>query len=77
MEFVNDLQVVCRKLKDKTLTGFATIISAMGRESKLNQFAVNDLVTQTLIVQWFDYAVLFIGPATSSKHLTDLVLQVC
>lgn len=70
-------QVVCRKVKDKTLTGFTTIISAMGRESKSNQFSSSDLLTQTLVVQWFDYAVLFIDPAANSKHLIDLVFQVC
>lgn len=48
----------------------------MGRESINNTFASSDLITQCLIAQWFDYAVLFVGPAVNSKTLTDGVLQV-
>lgn len=49
----------------------------MGRESKTNAFGGNDLLTQCLIVQWFDYSVLFIEPAVESKTSTEIVLQVC
>lgn len=70
-------QVVCRKVKDQTLSGYTTIVSAMGRESKIDVFGNKDLLTQCLIVQWFDYSVLFIDPAIESKTSTDLVLQVC
>lgn len=70
------LQVISRKLKDNTLTGYTTIISAMGRESTLNEFAKCDLQTQCLIVQWFDYSVLYIDPAVNHKSLTELVLLV-
>lgn len=70
------LQVISRKLKDSTLTGYTTIISAMGRESTANEFAKCDLLTQCLIVQWFDYSVLYIDPAVAQKSLTELVLQV-
>lgn len=48
----------------------------MGRESDRNVFGGCDLVTQCLIVQWFDYAVLFIDPAIESKAFTELVLKV-
>lgn len=68
--------MVSRSLKNTTLAGYSTIISAMGRESKSNQFSKTDLVTQCLIVQWFDYAVLFVVPAVNSKSSTELVLQV-
>lgn len=71
------LQVISRKVKDKTLTGYTTIISAMGRESKVDIFANCDLLTRCLIVQWFDYTVLFIDPAVNSKASKELVLQVC
>lgn len=69
-------QVVFRSLKNKTLTGFSTIISAMGRESKSNTFSSSNLVTQCSIMQWFDYAVLFVIPAISSKSSIESVLQV-
>lgn len=69
-------QVICRKVKDQTLSGYTTIISAMGRESKTNGLNGKDLLTQCLIVQWFDYSVLFIDPAVESKASRDLVLQV-
>ncbi|XP_031620958.1 eukaryotic translation elongation factor 1 epsilon-1 [Contarinia nasturtii] len=72
---INNEKVICRKTKDQTLSGYTTIISAMGRESKINSFATSDLLTQCLIVQWFDYAVLFIDPAIESKASTELVLQ--
>lgn len=72
-----EFQVVCRKVKDQTLSGYTTIISAMGRESKSNGLNGKDLLTQCLIVQWFDYSVLFIDPAVESKASRDLVLQVC
>lgn len=49
----------------------------MGRESAVNEFAKSDLLTQCLIVQWFDYSVLYIDPAVNHKSLTELVLQVC
>lgn len=71
------LKVISRKLKDSTLTGYTTIISAMGRESTVNEFSKSDLLTQCLIVQWFDYSVLYIDPAVNHKSLTELVLQVC
>lgn len=64
-------------MKDKTLTGYTTIISAMARESSANEYTKNDLLTQCLIVQWFDYAVLFIDPAVKHKTYTDIVLLVC
>lgn len=64
-------------MKDKTLTGYTTIISAMARESTANEYAKNDLLTQCLIVQWLDYSVLFIDPAVKHKSYTDIVLQVC
>lgn len=73
----NEFQVICRKVKDQTLSGYTTIISAMGRESKNNGLNGKDLLTQCLIVQWFDYSVLFIDPAVESKASRDLVLQVC
>lgn len=78
MKLILDLfyQVVCRSVKNKTLTGYSTIVSAMGRESKFNQFGSSDSVTQTLVAQWFDYAVLFIAPAVNSKASTEIVLQV-
>lgn len=69
--------MISRKTKDETLTGYTTIISALARESKINDFAKSDLLTQCLIVQWFDYSVLFIDPAVDSKASTDLLLQVC
>lgn len=69
--------MICRKTKDQTLTGYTTIISALARESQNNSFATSDLLTQCLIVQWFDYSVLFIDPATNSKAATEIVLQVC
>lgn len=69
--------MISRKLKENTLTGYTTIISAMGRESTVNEFAKSDLLTQCLIVQWFDYSVLYIDPAVKHKSLTELVLQVC
>lgn len=70
-------QVISRKTKDQILTGYTTIISALGRESKINDFAKSDVLTQCLIVQWFDYTVLFIDPAVNSKASTELLLQVC
>lgn len=70
------LQVICRKTKENTLSGYTTIISALARESKTNNFAKSDLLTQCLIVQWFDYTVLFIDPAVNSKASTELLLQV-
>lgn len=70
--------MICRKVKEKTLSGYTTIISAMGRETKNDiLFGGKDLLTQCLIVQWFDYSVLFIDPAIESKTSTELVLQVC
>ncbi|XP_055324955.1 eukaryotic translation elongation factor 1 epsilon-1 [Sitodiplosis mosellana] len=72
---INNEKVICRKMKDKTLSGYTTIISAMGRESKNNGFNGKDLLTQCLIVQWFDYSVLFIDPAVESRASRDLVLQ--
>lgn len=48
----------------------------MGRESTVNQFAKADLLEQCMIVQWFDFSVLFIEPAVKHKTATDLVLQV-
>lgn len=68
------LQVISRKVKDKTLSGYTTIISSMAKDSK-NDFAQSDILTQCLITQWFDYSVLFIEPALYSKT-TDIVLQV-
>lgn len=50
----------------------------MGRESAVkSDFVKSDLLTQCLIVQWFDYSVLYIDPAVNHKSLTELVLQVC
>lgn len=70
--------MISRKLKDNTLTGYTTIVSAMGRESAVkSDFVKSDLLTQCLIVQWFDYSVLYIDPAVNHKSLTELVLQVC
>lgn len=48
----------------------------MGRESKTNTFSSSNLVTQCSIMQWFDYAVLFVIPAISSKSSIESVLQV-
>lgn len=70
-----NLQVVCRSAKNKNQCGYATIVSALGRESKQDTFASCDYVKQCLIAQWFDYAVLFVGAATNSKTASEAVLQ--
>lgn len=71
-----NLQVVSRAAKNQTHTGFTTIITAMGRESKANTFSTSDTVTQCLIMQWFDYAVLYVLPAAESKAAIENLLQV-
>lgn len=75
MEYNIELQVVCRSAKNKNQCGYATIVSALGRESRVDAFASSDNVKQCLIAQWFDYAVLFAGPATASKSASEAVLQ--
>lgn len=70
------LQVVSRATKNQTYTGFTTIVTAMGRESKANTFSVADTVTQCSMMQWFDYAVLFVLPAAESKSTIENVLLV-
>lgn len=69
-------QVVCRAAKNETHAGFTTIVTAMGHESKANTFATCDTVTQCLIQQWFDYAVLYVLPGADSKAASENVLQV-
>lgn len=69
------MQVVCRSAKNKNQCGYATIISALGRESKQDMFASNNHAKQCLIAQWFDYAVLFVGPAINSKTASEAALQ--
>lgn len=70
------LQVVCRAAKNETHAGFTTIVTAMGHESKTNTFATCDTLTQCLIQQWFDYAVLYVLPSSESKAASENVLQV-
>lgn len=68
--------MVCRTAKNnKNQCGYATIVSALGRESKQDTFASSDYVKQCLIAQWFDYAVLFVGPAVNSKTASESLLQ--
>ena len=69
------LQIVCRSAKNKTLSGFATIVAQLARESKDGLVAERDLTTQCLIDQWFDYAGQFVVPAATDKHTAEGVLQ--
>lgn len=68
-------QVISRSAKSKTQSGYASIVAALARESKLDTFASSDLLQQCLISQWFDYAVLFVRPAASSKAASEAVLH--
>lgn len=73
--FILPFQVICRSVKNQTLCGFASIVNQLVRESKDLNLADKDLATQCLITQWFEYAVLFVTPATNSRHTADIVLR--
>lgn len=47
----------------------------MARESKIEPFGGNDVLSQCLISQWFDYAILFVTPAINSKSASEAILH--
>lgn len=66
--------MILRTTKTKSQRGYTTIVSAMARESGDDFFGKADLLKQCLIVQWLDYVVLFVEPATNSKTASEAVL---
>lgn len=67
--------MIYRSSKQENLSGFASIVSSMARESKQGSFGNNEYLKQCLISQWFDYAVLFVAPAVHSKTASEAILH--
>lgn len=67
-----------RTTKSESLTGFATILQSLARESHVScvERSTGNAESQALIAQWLDYAVLFVGPASKDKHVATVLLKV-
>lgn len=67
-----------KSAQEPSISGFSSIIQSLIRESKKSSVrqAHSDLETECQILQWLDYAVLFVAPSNKDKHTAKSLLDV-
>nr|WIM57143.1 hypothetical protein [Exorista sorbillans] len=74
---LNDEQVVTRVLNKKSITGFATILESLAKESKTD-IAANSRQNREIeaqVYQWIEFAVLYVAPGSKDKHIAQQLLK--
>uniref|UniRef100_A0A9I3LG94 Nuclear-export cofactor Arc1-like N-terminal domain-containing protein n=1 Tax=Anopheles melas TaxID=34690 RepID=A0A9I3LG94_9DIPT len=63
--------------QEPSISGFSSIIQSLIRESKKSSVrqAHSDFETECQILQWLDYAVLFVAPSNKDKHTAKILLD--
>ncbi|TMW44268.1 hypothetical protein DOY81_010653 [Sarcophaga bullata] len=75
--YLNDEQVVTRTVNNKSVTGFATILNNIAKESKSN-IAANSTQSREIeaqVYQWIEFAVLYVAPGSKDKHISQQLLR--
>lgn len=71
------LKVVTRIHNNKSVTGFATILTSLAKESKSN-IATNTNQTREIeaqVYQWIEFAILYVAPGSKDKHVSQQLLR--
>ncbi|XP_037818278.1 eukaryotic translation elongation factor 1 epsilon-1 [Lucilia sericata] len=74
---LNEEQVVTRTLNNKSVSGYATILNSLAKESKSN-IATNSYQTREIeaqVYQWIEFAVLYVAPGSKDKHIAQQLLR--
>ncbi|XP_037930356.1 eukaryotic translation elongation factor 1 epsilon-1-like [Teleopsis dalmanni] len=75
---LNEEKVVTRTdIDNKKVTGFATILNALAKESK-SETAQNSCATREIeaqVYQWIEFAVLYVAPGSKDKHVAQGLLR--
>ncbi|XP_073846407.1 aaRS-interacting multifunctional protein 3 [Musca autumnalis] len=74
---LNDEQVVTRILNNKAVSGFATILNTLAKESN-SDIAKNSTASREIeaqVYQWIEYAVLFVAPGSKDRHCSQQMLK--
>uniref|UniRef100_A0A182N211 GST C-terminal domain-containing protein n=1 Tax=Anopheles dirus TaxID=7168 RepID=A0A182N211_9DIPT len=66
-----------KSAQEPSISGFSTIIQSLVRESKKSAVRQShaDFETECQILQWLDYAVLFVAPTNKDKHAAKTLLD--
>lgn len=77
INIISVVKVVTRTgAQNKTVSGFATILESLARESK-SETAQNSIATkevQAQVYQWIEFAVLYVAPGSKDKHVSKQLL---
>lgn len=71
------LKVVTRIHNNKSVSGFATILNSLAKESKSN-IATNSYQTREVeaqVYQWIEFAVLYVAPGSKDKYIAQQLLR--
>ncbi|XP_053675628.1 eukaryotic translation elongation factor 1 epsilon-1 [Anopheles nili] len=75
----NSEKILTRTKSDKepSISGFSCIIQSLVRDSKKSsvQQLRDDFETECQVMQWLDYAVLFVAPSNKDKHTAKTLLE--
>uniref|UniRef100_A0A182TBJ3 Uncharacterized protein n=1 Tax=Anopheles maculatus TaxID=74869 RepID=A0A182TBJ3_9DIPT len=66
-----------KSAQEPSISGFSSIVQSLVRESKKPSVRQthSDIVTECQILQWLDYAVLFVAPSNKDKHMAKSLLE--
>uniref|UniRef100_A0A182WLZ1 GST C-terminal domain-containing protein n=1 Tax=Anopheles minimus TaxID=112268 RepID=A0A182WLZ1_9DIPT len=66
-----------KSASEPSISGFSTIVQSLIRESNksLVRQMHSDVETECQILQWLDYAVLFVAPSNKDKHTAKSLLE--
>uniref|UniRef100_A0A0K8TSE2 Putative eukaryotic translation elongation factor 1 epsilon-1-like protein n=1 Tax=Tabanus bromius TaxID=304241 RepID=A0A0K8TSE2_TABBR len=73
----NNEKIVTRTVKNKTVSGFTTILTALCNESnaEIVKNGQTSIEVECLVQQWIEYAVLYIAPGSKDKHIAQNLLR--
>ncbi|XP_005179102.1 eukaryotic translation elongation factor 1 epsilon-1 [Musca domestica] len=74
---LNNEQVVTRILNNKSVSGFATILNSLVKESN-SDIAKNSTASREIevqVYQWIEYAVLYVAPGSKDRHCSLQMLR--
>uniref|UniRef100_A0A499FUY3 Nuclear-export cofactor Arc1-like N-terminal domain-containing protein n=1 Tax=Anopheles farauti TaxID=69004 RepID=A0A499FUY3_9DIPT len=66
-----------KSAQEPSISGFSSIIQSLVRESNKSTVRQShaDIETDCQILQWLDYAVLFVAPTNKDKHAAKILLD--
>lgn len=74
---LNSEKIISRTNHYKTVSGFATILNTLAKESK-SEIARNSTATREIaaeVYQWIEFAVMFVEPGSKDKHISQQLLR--